>query len=374
MEKAKKEEILKRIETEIEKMRDKQNKMLFYVFDTKGNPSGSLEYIYNIALLLKNSGYDVEMLYQTDGEDDEFVGVEEWLGEEYASLTHLNISKDEVKVSASDVLFIPEIFFNVMNQCKNLPCMKVAIMQNINFLVEQTPISAQWGDVGITHCICNTDNNAELIHRLFPYVRTFVVPHIVKPMFHDTIVPRKFLINIITRTQNVINKIIKPFYWSHPEFKWVSFTDLRGYSKERFAEELRKGTITIWVDEDTEFGLSALEAMKSQSIVIAKIPNKIPSWALTKEGQLTNGCLWFDEYETLPDKLASVIGAVLTDNVPKDVFESAKLVCENYTTEQAKDRIMHVIDLLSDIRINDMKSLAERTNDDNEEEKEEQHD
>ena len=55
MEKAKKEEILKRIETEIEKMRDKQNKMLFYVFDTKGNPSGSLEYIYNIALLLKNS-------------------------------------------------------------------------------------------------------------------------------------------------------------------------------------------------------------------------------------------------------------------------------------------------------------------------------
>lgn len=362
MEKSKKEEILKRIEVEIDKMQNKQNKLLFYIFDTKGNPSGSLEYIYNLALIGKENGYDVEMLYQSETEEDEFVGVDEWLGEKYSSLPHLNISKEEVKVSPSDILFIPEIFFNVMNQCKDLPCKKVAIMQNINFLTEQTPISAQWGDMDIFDCVTNTKDNEKLINSLFPYVKTQVVSPVVKDMFHGTIVPRKLLINIVTRQQSIINKIVKPFYWRHPEFKWVSFTDLRGYSKEHFADELRNGTITIWVDEDTEFGLSCLEAMKSQSIVLAKIPNRLPSWAITDKGTLTDGCLWFDDFHTLPDKIATIVRAVITDKVPSKFLEEAKNVSEQFSFEESNKNFMKFVDRLIDNRINDMKNLVEKTN------------
>ena len=59
--------------------------------DTKGNPSGSLEYIYKLALILNDNGYNVTMLYQKEA-DDEFVGVGDWLGEKYANLKHSDIS------------------------------------------------------------------------------------------------------------------------------------------------------------------------------------------------------------------------------------------------------------------------------------------
>lgn len=372
MKKQKKEEVLNRIETEISKMENKENKLLFYIFDTKGNPSGSLEYIYNLALMAKNNGYEVEMLYQNENEEDDFVGVGDWLSEEYSSLPHLNITKDEVKVSPSDILFIPEIFFNVMNQCKSLPCKKVAIMQNINFLTEQTPISAQWGDVDIFDCIVNTKENAELIKSLFPYVNTHLVNPIVKDMFHDTIAPKKMVINIVTRQQSVINKIVKPFYWRHPEYKWVSFTDLRGYNKEKFADELRNCAATIWVDEDTEFGLSCLEAMKSQSIVLAKIPNRIPSWAITEDGKLTDGCLWFDDFHTLPDKIAAIVRAIITDKVPENFLSEAKNISEKYNYTASNKSFTNAIDTMIEHRINDMKNLVEKTNLISEEEKEEE--
>ena len=63
--------VLERIHNEIEKINKKESNIYFFVLDTKGNPSGSLAYIYNLALLLHNEGYKVSMLYQ---EQEEFVG------------------------------------------------------------------------------------------------------------------------------------------------------------------------------------------------------------------------------------------------------------------------------------------------------------
>ena len=45
----KKKRILENIKTEIEKIDKKENRLYFFVIDTKGAPSGSLEYIYNLA-------------------------------------------------------------------------------------------------------------------------------------------------------------------------------------------------------------------------------------------------------------------------------------------------------------------------------------
>ena len=103
--------VLERIHNEIEKINKKESNIYFFVLDTKGNPSGSLAYIYNLALLLHNEGYKVSMLYQ---EQEEFVGVESWLGEKYASIPHYDISNGDVAVGASDILFIPEIYFNIL--------------------------------------------------------------------------------------------------------------------------------------------------------------------------------------------------------------------------------------------------------------------
>ena len=69
-----------RIEEQISKIENNDFTLYFYVIDTKGNPSGSLSYIYDIALGLNAMGYNVGMMHN----EEDFVGVEGWLGKEYS--------------------------------------------------------------------------------------------------------------------------------------------------------------------------------------------------------------------------------------------------------------------------------------------------
>ena len=368
----KKLKALERVKSEISKIDKKESNVYFFVLDTKGVPSGSLEYIYKLAMITKNAGYNTGLLYQLE-KDDEFVGVKEWLGDEYASLPHYNVSKEELEITPSDIVFIPEIFSQVMNQTKKLPCKRVAILQNYNYLLEQMPFAAQWGDFAILDCLANTEYNAELIKDIFPYVRTRVVTPYIDKMFGSTIEPKKMVINIVAKNQSDINKIIKPFYWKFPTFKWVSFRDLRGFPKEAFANSLRDAAATIWVDEDTSFGYSAIEAMKSGSIVIAKVPDNPLEWINSDDDDhtLRNCCVWFDNFNNLHRQIASVVRSWITDNVPQEVAEEAKKVTEKYSEERTTKEFMDYLNDLFDGRKKELEALIRKVeNEDKEEQKE----
>lgn len=356
----KKLKALDKVREEISKIDNKESNVYFFVLDSKGVPSGSLEYIYKLAMIAKGEGYNVGMLYQLD-KNDEFVGVGEWLGKEYANIPHFNVSKDEVEITPSDIVFIPEIFATVMNQTKKLPCKRVAILQNYDYLLEQMPFAAQWGDFGIIDCLTNTEYNAELIKDIFPYVRTTVVTPYIDKMFGTTIEPKKMVVNIVAKDQSDINKIIKPFYWKYPTFKWVSFRDLRGFPKEMFANSLRDAAITIWVDTDTSFGYSAIEAMKSGSIVIAKIPNTPLEWVDAEGeeniGKLRNCCVWFDDFNSLHRQIASVVRSWITDNVPPEVEEEASKVPELYSEERTKKEFCEYLTSLFNGRKKELEAL-----------------
>lgn len=353
----KKEEALKRVQEEIEKIDKNENKVMFFVIDTKGNPNGSLEYIYNLALIAKESGYNVSMLHQ----EEEFVGVRDWLGDEYADLEHYNISKDAVEVSPSDILFIPELFSNVMNQTKKLPCKRIAILQNFDYIVEQMPLSVQWGDFGIMEAITNTKQNARMLGEIFPYVKTKIITPFISDMFCRNTGPKDMVVNIVAKKPEDVNMIVKPFYWKYPSFKWVSFKDLRGMPKQQFAKALREGAITIWVDDSSSFGYSALEAMKSGSIVIAKIPNTPIEWMEPEEdekaGTLRNCCVWFDDTRKSHRQIASVIRSWITDNVPDIIFNEADVVAGSYTRETTKKEFEAYLKGVISNRKNELEAL-----------------
>lgn len=358
----KEEKALKRVQAEIKKIDKKENNVFFFILDTKGNPSGSLEYIYKLAMIAKNDGYKVAMLYQSADKDDKFVGVKDWLGEDYANIPHYDIASDDVEITPSDILFIPEIFANVMNQTKKLPCKRIAILQNYDYLVEQMPFAAQWGDFGILDAITNTEHNAELLKDIFPYVKTKVITPYIDKMFGTTIQPKKMIVNIVASDQEDINRIIKPFYWKYPSFKWVSFRDLRGFSKEQFAESLRDAAITIWVDDKTSFGYSALEAMKSGSIVIAKVPEKPLKWmnedSEDKVGKLRNCCIWFDDFHEVQRAIASVVRSWITDKVPSTLFDEAKKVNELYPFETTQKEFSEYLNGIIENRKKEMEQLV----------------
>ena len=106
-------------------------------------------------------------------------------------------------------------------------------------------------------------------------------------------------------------------------YSWVSFRDLRGLPKETFAEYLKDGAFTIWVDNSTYFGYSAVEAMKCGSIVIGKVPENEPEW-LVENGEIKDNGVWFFNNSDIHKILAGAIEAFINDEIPSNIYDEMK--------------------------------------------------
>lgn len=384
-------EIIQRIETEISKLKDKSFKILFYVPDVKNNATGYISYIYQMALTLQQLGYNVKMLYQLENEyskeeltklqldnapiDEErvFVGVVESMGEKYSSLEHTNIQNQELEVSPSDFLIIPEVYSSIMNQTKKLSCKRIVLTQNYNYLTDFIQVGVSWANFGITDTITSCLNQAELVTSVFPFVKTKVLSPYIPSYFYEGEEPKKLVVNIITKSQKDANKIIKPFYWKYPMYKWVSFRDLRSYPREMFADYLREGAITIWVDTDTQFGYAPLEAIKSGNIVIGKIPELIPEWMLTedKSNFLDNG-IWFNNINDVHKIIASIVRTWINDDIPTEVTNAMKETAKKYSFDEYKINLEKLMESYIDDREKEFQEVISvaksKINNDNKEE------
>lgn len=326
-----KEKMEKLVNESIDNLKNNNFNLYFFVLDTKGNPSSSLEYIYKTALILHNKGYKVTMLHQ----EDEFVGVGDWLGDKYDVLPHKNISKDNVEVSISDFLFIPEIFGNVIAQTKNLNCKKVMIIQNYNHIAEFLPISTPLEDMGIIDAVVTTKVQEEKIKKYFPHLRTHVVHPSISKIFRKSDEPQDMAVNLICKDSTLVSQIVKPFYWANPLYRWVTFRDLRGMTQEGFAAALRKSAITVWIDDSSNFGTALLEAMRSGGIVMAKVPDHPAEWMLDN-GEMTKRVIWFDDIDCLPDMLVSVVRTWTYDKIPQEIYDNAAEMDMYFTDEIAE--------------------------------------
>ena len=354
------EEKIKLVEQNIEKIEKKDFFLYFFVLDTKGNPTSALEYIYRTAMVLHKQGYNVKLIHN----EKDFVGVGDWLGEEYANLPHANIETENVEISASDFLFIPEIFANVMMQTKKLPCKRVIIVQNANNITEFMPVSQSLENLGISDAIVTTKAQEKKLKSYFPEVRTHIVSPSINPIFHSDDAPQKLLINIVAKDQSEVNRIVKPFYWTNPIYKFVSFRDLRGLRQDVFADALREAAATIWVDDNTSFGYSLLEALRSGSIVLAKIPDEPSEWMLDADGNLTESVIWFGNIDDAKDMIASVVRSWTLMKVPPTVYEEQKKFDDLYSEKAQEAEIEYVYaKTIIDRRLNDFKEvLAELKN------------
>lgn len=327
-----------RIKENIENINNKSFNIYFFTIDSKGAPNGYVSYIYESALCLHKMGYNVNMLYQ----DTDFIGVESWLGEEYANIPHFNIEKDKVSITASDFLFIPEFYSNVMSQTTKLPCKKVVITQNFNYLNQAIPAGASWKNFGIKDCIVTTNRLDEQIKSIFPSIKTHKVePFINENIFNKSNEPKKLVINVVTKDNTEINQIIKPFFWKYPMYSWVSFRELRNLPKSEFAKYLKESVFTIWYDRDTEFGYAPIEAIKCGSIVIGKVPENIPDWML-ENGELKNNAIWFFDINDVHRLIAGGIESFINDNIPQELYKEMDKMADKYTYNDFKKNITEV--------------------------------
>ena len=106
----------------IEKIGNKDFTLYFFTLDTKGNPTAGIANIYEHVKLLNELGYKAAILHEKNDYklkgDENGQGIADWLGEEYASLPHVSIEKQELSISPADFIIIPEIFSNIMRNCR----------------------------------------------------------------------------------------------------------------------------------------------------------------------------------------------------------------------------------------------------------------
>jgi glycosyltransferase involved in cell wall biosynthesis len=355
-----KEDIIAKLTGESEKFDKKENKIYFWIVDSKQNPSGSQYYIYNLAYNLLESGHRVEFLYQAD-EDDEFVGVGEILGQKYMNdIPHHNIKKENISINICDILIIPEVFSSLMHETKKLPCKRIVLCQNFNLIAETMPVGVEFGSHGILDVITTSEKQKDLLLEVMPYLKVNIIEPVISPLFFERLSREKDLqVAIVSNDRTAINRIVKLFYLKYPIFKFVSFKQLAGLPHETFADELEKSVACVWYDYFTNFGYTPLEAMRCGTIPICVIPEEPTDWMLKDGGGLTESVIWCSNINTVHNAISSVINTYIEDNIPITFRNSMKSFDDKYSKETQKAQTQLVFEQYINDKKDEIKQLLQ---------------
>jgi len=343
---------IEKLESELEKLSKKESKILFWVVDCKGNPSGAIANIYVMAHMLKDLGYDVTMLYQAE-KDEEWVGPGDFIGEKYNQLTHANILKDKVLISISDLLIIPELFVTskkkntdgrIVSVWKEIPCKKVVLCQNFNYLPEFMPIGEEFGALGIIDVITTSETQKRLLLELMPYLKIKIIEPSIAPYFYKSSDEKNLQVAIVAKDRSDVNKIAKLFYLKNPLFRFLTFKHLNGLNQELFAEEIRSSIAVVWVDRDTNFGYAPIEAIKSGTIVIGLVPDEPVDWMLQENGKdLSNAIIWVDNLNKVHSAILAIVSSFMEDQIPDNFKNEMGKFDTKFTRDQQKLQLQRTI-------------------------------
>lgn len=321
-------------------IKNKESKILFFVAKSN-NPAASIYEIYFHATTLKNLGYDVRML--TDSLDYE---VPNWIEPELLDFKHESMERAKLSVGTQDVVVIPEIFSNVMEQTKNLPCIRIGLLQSFDYMLNSLLPATDWSSFGIKNVITTTKEIETLLSEFYgkDTFNVAVVPPAIPDYFKHNNEIKRPVISIVGRNPNEISKIVKLFYSRYPQYGWVTFdsmiTDSKPPSPLRrvdYAERLKKNFATVWVDRISSFGTLPLEAMKAGSITIGLMPDIIPEYLLDEEGEFINNTgAWTRDIYAVPKLIGDLVTQFLEDTISDDVFETMTKISDKYNVENSR--------------------------------------
>lgn len=325
-------ENIEKLEIALTNVESKNNVIYFLTYDTKNNPRASVKYIYDLALTLKNNGYNSKILV----EDKTYSGVQSWLGDTYDSLEVVAIKEDKVEIKIEDVIVVPEYYSNVLPNLSNVRCVKVLLVQQKEYIYETLSIGSKWIDFGFDRVITTTEASKKYIMEYFPESLVHIIPPIIGDNFTPSEKMQKPYVAISCRNRSLHKRIISEFYIKFPQLRWVTFRDMVQMSYNEFSDILKECIVSVWIDEDSTFGTFPLESMKCNVPVIGKIPNTEPDWL----GE--NGMWTYDS-----DKITDILGTyVLTwiegHEIKDEVKEKMKETLLPYTTSVTEGNIISI--------------------------------
>lgn len=313
--------LVEKIRKSISNIDDKKLNIYFFVQDTKGNAKASIKYIYDMALSLKKLGYEPIMLH----EKPDYTPITSWLSSDYDGLNHMCIEGGNLQIAPEDFLVIPEIFGFVMDQVKNLPCGKIVLCQAYDHMLETLTPGSTWSQYGFLKCITTSEKTKEYISQTMRNVSIDVIEPTISDVFVKQKYPPKPIVCVHSREQRDGINMIKQFYLKYPQYRWITFKDMRGLSLNEFSHSMSDSFLGVWIDPTSSFGTFPLECMKSNIPVIGKIPNLTPEWMNEKNG------VWVENQIQIVDIIADFIQNWLEDNILPEIYEEGENTANQYS-------------------------------------------
>jgi hypothetical protein len=317
-------EQISKLEKAISNMKEKRSRIYFLVQDTKGNAKASVKYIYQMAMSLKNNGYNPIILH----EKPDYYGVSSWMDEEYMTLEHKSIEGTNLEISPEDLIVIPEIYGFVMDQITKLPCGKIVLSQSYDYVFETLQPGQTWSSLGFLKCITTSEKQKEFLETQMRNISFDVIEPVISETFVPNELPAKTIINVHTREHRDTVNLIKSFYAKFPQYRWFTFRDLRGLSEKEFSEAMKDSFCSIWVDQQSSYGTFPLESMKMNIPVIGLVPDIVPSWMNEDNG------VWVNNKTILTDVISDFIQNWLEDNINPALYENMKKTTDSLNTKE----------------------------------------
>lgn len=318
------QEQLSKLEKSIQNMKDKKSKIYLLVQDTKGNATASVAYIYRLALALRDAQYNPIILH----EKSDYVGVASWLGEEYMELPHQSIDGQNLEVAPEDFIVLPELYGFVMNQITKLPCGKIVLSQAYDNILETLQPGQTWSQLGFFKCITTSEEQKDYITKLMRNVSVDILTPYIPDTFSKNSLPAKPIVAIHSRDQRDSLNLVKSFYIKYPQYRWITFRDMRSLTEKQFADGLKDACLSVWIDEVSSYGTFPLESMKTGIPVLGLVPNLTPGWMSE-----TNG-FWANNKIQMVDFVADYLQSWLEDNVDEKLYEEMDNTAKELSTKE----------------------------------------
>jgi hypothetical protein len=316
---------LEKLEKSIQNMKDKKSRIYLLVQDTKGVAKASISYIYHLGMALKESGYNPIMLH----EKPDYVGVSSWLSEEFMTvLPHKSIEGENLEVAPEDFIVIPELYGFVMSQISKLPCGKIVLSQAYDHILETLQPGQTWSQLGFLKCITTSETQKEYLEGIMKNLSYDVLKPFISEEFTKSKLPSKPIIAVHSREQRDSVNMIKSFYIKFPQYRWITFRDMRGLSQSEFANTLKDCCLSVWIDETSSYGTFPLESMRCNIPTIGLVPNMLPEWMNEDNG------IWVNNKIHIVDYVADYIQNWLEDNINPNIFESMLKTTENLSNKE----------------------------------------
>ena len=342
-------------------LENKDFNIYFYTLDTKGNPKASIANIYDMALNLIELGYKANILHEkNDYLENHPYG---WLGDKYKDIPHISLESGGPNIKPEDFVIVPEIFANVMKTMreKNFPSKNIVLCQTPDYIFELLPFNESWGVYNFNDVITTSENNSDYIKSVFPSVKSHIIPPVISEQFKTSGKLKKPIVSLHTRDQSDVAKIVKSFYLQYPVLRWVSFRDLRGVSREEFAEIIDESCLSVWVDDEASFGTFPLESIECETPVIIKVPNNVPSWAIETDendnSKLKDIAMWCSNTRDIPELINRFLLAYLEDSIGDEIVENMRKEKGKFNNETQKNKLDEVFTSLVEERVKEFKTL-----------------